>query len=317
MRHIVHEVMGLAVKLLQFVVLRRQQFFREIDFTKQRFSLEHVTVAMDRKAQIKGVKLTWEIADDLPELYCDAEKIGRVLINLGVNALKFCGSPGEVRLLVYQNASDPHVTFSVEDNGVGIDDENLKRIFERFRQLGATAHSSSKGFGLGLAIAKELVDLSFGSLSVSSEIGCGSKFYFTLPTNKPTLVVNRYLEFIRRSIACPKIITLVMARADTNGQSELLDAIDDFLSTVCRSNDLLFRCPEGGFLLVLATGNIELKPFLERGHQAWANANRNSPRGPLPAIDYACVGTWKVNEESEGLIRMVAELTSTNELAYA
>ncbi len=174
--------------------------------------LEHVTATMELKASIKEVRLNWVVDEDLPLLYCDAEKIGRVLINLGVNALKFCGTPGEVTVVVSHGSDrDPAILFSVEDNGHGIDPVNLQQIFLRFQQLGETAHSSCKGFGLGLAIAKELVELNFGKLSVSSERECGSKFQFTVPTNDPLYIMTRYLETIKSSQACPQLVTLVLA----------------------------------------------------------------------------------------------------------
>jgi len=279
--------------------------------------LEHVTAAMDRKAQIKGVTLTWEVADDLPMLYCDAEKIGRVLINLGVNALKFCGSPGEVHLSVYQESHSSDVTFSVKDNGAGIETENLKQIFERFRQLGATAHTSCKGFGLGLAIAKELVELNFGSLSVASNRGNGSKFFFTVPVNDSIAVMNRYLEFIKRAKACTQMVTLVSVRADTNHDPEVLEAFEEFLNFVCRCNDLLFRCQEDAFLLVLATDRIELQPFLDRAQQLWESTNRNCPRGPLPEVSYEYVGTWPIDKDGDSLVQTLANLIGKEQVTCA
>ena len=269
--------------------------------------LEHVTAAMELKAHIKGVHLRWIVSDNLPTLYCDAEKIGRVLINLGVNALKFCGTPGEVRIVIGRQNSDPEIVVSVEDNGPGIDPVNLQEIFERFRQLGTAAHTSCKGFGLGLAIAKELVELNFGALTVSSEEGYGSKFQFTVPTNEPLSIMRRYLATIRNSPACPPMATLLLAKADTHGCHDTLVELEEFLHSVYRCNDLLFRGPEQDFLLVLLTDEVELSPFLERAQQSWESTNRNRRKSPLPIIEYVSLGTWRLDECPQVLLQRVEQ----------
>lgn len=271
--------------------------------------LEQVISTLERKAQIKGVDLICVVAEDTPELYCDTEKIGRVLVNLGVNALKFCGTPGEVRLVVSADENGKDVRFCVEDNGAGIDAENLQQIFERFRQLGTSTHTSCKGFGLGLAIAKELVELNFGSLSVTSVKGYGSKFSFTVPTNNPIHVMDCYLDFIKRCPVIPQFLTLVSATADTHLDPELVDSIEDFLNSLCCSNDLIFRSRQESFLLVLPTDKQELQSFLDRSQQCWTNTNRNCPSGPLPAIQYDCLGTWRLDQGQADLMKTVEELT--------
>ena len=271
--------------------------------------LAQVLSTIERKAQIKEVELRCTVAADLPELYCDVEKIGRVLVNLAVNALKFCGNPGEVRFVVDTNECGNDVSFSVEDNGPGIDAENLQQIFERFRQLGTSTHTSCKGFGLGLAIAKDLVELNFGSLSVTSTRGKGSTFSFTVPANNPRHVMGRYLEYIKRSQVTPHFVTLVSASAGTDHDSEMAQSFEDFLNLLCRCNDLVFCRPQDSFLLVLPTDEIELQNFLDRGQQLWKNTNRNCPNGPLPLIQYDCLGTWRIDQEHSDLMKTVEELT--------
>jgi signal transduction histidine kinase len=119
--------------------------------------LARVRPALERKALTKGVRLESDIEANLPPLYCDAEKAGRVLVNLAVNAIKFCGQPGRVRIVCRKTRDASGVEFDVSDNGPGISPENQRQLFQRFKQLSETVRSSTKGFGLGLSIAKELV----------------------------------------------------------------------------------------------------------------------------------------------------------------
>lgn len=263
--------------------------------------LEQARMSLDRKAQIKGVQLSWTIPSSLPTLFCDADKVGRVLINLGINAIKFAGDPGRVSIRVGYVATANELTVEVEDNGPGIDAQGLQLIFERFRQLGAVSRESCKGFGLGLSIAKELVEINFGSISVASEPGIGSRFSFTIPICDPHVLFSRYLKFVEKSIACPQVVTLVLATVGMDVDQDGHEDIECFLSSICTSSELVYQCTDNTYLLMLTIDKFELDAFHERGLNAWQEANRNRIKGSLCAIDYRTLGTWST-EEAAGLV---------------
>jgi len=129
------------------------------------------------------VQLTLDTAPDVPMIQGDGRRIEQVLINLTANALKFTPDGGSVHVSV--TAVEGEVVFAVEDDGPGIPPEEHERIFERFYQPVAAPRLATKGSGLGLTIAKRLVEQHHGRIWLTSEVGCGSKFYFALPV-KPT-----------------------------------------------------------------------------------------------------------------------------------
>jgi PAS domain S-box-containing protein len=133
----------------------------------------------------KGVELTVDAPAELPAVLVDRTRIGHVLSNLLGNALKYTPPGGEVIASAVEE--DDVVRFSVRDNGPGIPKEHLSRIFERFFR--APGQAGNTGAGLGLAIAKEIVDAHGGSISVQSEPGTGSVFSFTLKRDASTLQV--------------------------------------------------------------------------------------------------------------------------------
>ena len=141
--------------------------------------------ARECKAAVRGVQLEFQLDPKLEAVFCDPEKAGRVLTNLVTNAIKFCGQPGRVWLNCDREPDGAGVRLSVRDNGHGISPENQRAIFLRFKQLSESIRSSTKGFGLGLNIAKKLVELNLGEITVESEIGRGSTFAFTLPKARP------------------------------------------------------------------------------------------------------------------------------------
>ncbi len=132
------------------------------------------------KSKSKDVEFLNDIDAGIPEMiYGDGYRIEQVLNNLIMNAVKFT-STGMIKVgLKLRN--DYSLEFSVEDTGIGIAPENVKMIFERFRQVDGDSRRSFGGTGLGLAISKMIVELMGGNIYVKSEPGRGSKFIFTVP----------------------------------------------------------------------------------------------------------------------------------------
>lgn len=126
-----------------------------------------------------GVRLRNQVSPRLPALNCDGQRVEQVLTNLIANALKFTPSGGQVTITA--TAEQARLRFCVADTGAGIPPEALPRVFDKFFQVQSSTETGNKGTGLGLAIVKHLVELHDGTVSVESEWGRGSRFYFTLP----------------------------------------------------------------------------------------------------------------------------------------
>ena len=129
-------------------------------------------------AERAGVRLAVDAAEELPAVNADPEQIGRVLTNLVHNALKFTPAGGSVTL--GGSADAEQVLLSVRDTGVGIEEDELQRVFERFYK--ADRARASGGTGLGLAIAKHIIQAHGGTIVATSEgPGRGSTFTLSLP----------------------------------------------------------------------------------------------------------------------------------------
>lgn len=139
--------------------------------------LDSASKRMRLQAERAGLNLRVECADDLPNVRIDSQRLEQVLVNLIHNAVKFTRSGGEVALIA--EAVDSSVRFAVRDTGVGIPEEEVPRIFERFYRVDKSRTGS--GTGLGLSIAKHIVEAHAGKIWVESVDGRGSTFYFTIP----------------------------------------------------------------------------------------------------------------------------------------
>ena len=136
------------------------------------------------KTRAKGLKITADLPKQLPLLKIDAYRIKQVLGNLLDNAIEHTGKGSEITLTASEQ--DKMVAISVTDTGEGIPPEELSLIFERFYRVDKSRARTTGGSGLGLTIAKRLVEAHGGTITATSEVGKGSCFTFTLPKAEQT-----------------------------------------------------------------------------------------------------------------------------------
>jgi signal transduction histidine kinase len=139
----------------------------------------NVVQSMAVYARVKSIDIVFnsEIKEKL--IACDADKIERIVLNLLSNALKFTDKNGKI--IVNINSYGNKVYISVEDDGIGIPEDKLKLIFQRFRQGDKSFTRNREGSGIGLSIVKALVEMHDGSITVESKYKKGSKFIVELP----------------------------------------------------------------------------------------------------------------------------------------
>ena len=130
----------------------------------------------------KGLAFERDVAPDLPQIRGDRDKLVQTVINLFSNAVKFTDQ-GSITCRV--RACPPEIVVSVSDTGIGIAPEDQPKVFEKFRQVGDTLTDKPKGTGLGLPIAKQIVERHGGRIWVESIPGQGSTFSFSLPIDQP------------------------------------------------------------------------------------------------------------------------------------
>jgi signal transduction histidine kinase len=131
----------------------------------------------------KGLTLLVDVAPGLPRVRADREKISHVLGNLLGNAIDFTPAGGRVWITARQVAGDgyPALQIEVGDSGIGIAPEHHDLVFREFAQVDASASRQHHGTGLGLTIARKLVELHEGRIWLESALGMGSRFFFTIP----------------------------------------------------------------------------------------------------------------------------------------
>jgi len=182
------QLLGLIDDILAYVRLDTESQGLALQPFKLRTLVGSVIERVRDKAAEKGLKLIVDIPADMPQAFVgDALQIGQVLHKLADNAVKFTES-GELRLRVMldeRSGQDGVLRFEVRDTGIGIDADQQSGLFEHFHQTDDSLSRRYGGAGLGLAIARRLVELMGGAIGVDSEKGKGSRFWFTVGVRIP------------------------------------------------------------------------------------------------------------------------------------
>jgi PAS domain S-box-containing protein len=162
--------------------------------------MSDLTSIVAHKAKEKKIELLYNIEDDVPMRYVgDSLRLRQILLNLVSNAVKFTQEEGNVMVSVRLAGDDnKHVIleFCVEDNGIGMDEEQRSKLFKAFTQADTSTTRKYGGTGLGLVISKKITELMNGEIWVESEPGKGSRFYFTVELQKHQAVdtVDEHLD---------------------------------------------------------------------------------------------------------------------------
>ena len=160
----------------------------QVTLARTEFSITEVAdqVRMLNQALAAKKRLTIERlnGDDLPPIYADRDKLKHVLGNLIGNAIKFTPDGGRIWIsFCRRGRKGDELLVEVGDTGRGIAPDHYELVFREFAQVDASPSRPHHGTGLGLAIARKLVELHSGKIWVESELGKGSRFFFTLPLN--------------------------------------------------------------------------------------------------------------------------------------
>ena len=168
--------------------------------------INYVKSALSEVAKSKGLNLITNEADNLPEILADSQRLEQVLTNLVSNAIKFTPDGKSITISsrmvnasdirvndcfkdIVKNLTGDYIEVCVKDEGIGIEQKNLLHTFDKFAQIENSLSRKAGGTGLGLPIAKQLLDAHKGAIWCDSELNKGSKFYFIIPANKvPSLV---------------------------------------------------------------------------------------------------------------------------------
>lgn len=174
--------------ILDFSKMEADKFDLHLATFDLRNLIHEVQMSMSHLLDEKPIKLSVEFVNNTASMiYADQQRVRQILVNLVGNAIKFT-SKGKIDIRIEQLSLDKMATeiqFTIEDSGIGIPEDKLTTIFDRFTQIESEYNRRFEGTGLGLAITKNLVEAMNGTIDVSSKPGIGTKFRVTIPFALP------------------------------------------------------------------------------------------------------------------------------------
>ncbi|NRT37242.1 PAS domain S-box-containing protein [Clostridium beijerinckii] len=150
--------------------------------------VEEITLSVASYISNNNINLIFDTDVEEKIIACDPDKIERIMLNLLSNCIKFTDDDGSIFVNIFDG--EEYITLSVEDTGIGIPEEKVDIIFDRFRQVDKSFTRNYEGSGIGLSLVKSLVEMHDGTISVESKYGVGTKFTIKLPVK----VLNKSKE---------------------------------------------------------------------------------------------------------------------------
>jgi len=183
---IIQDSGGMLLNLINDILDFSKIDKNKLDINKETFMIQELYKSLSSLYEPvihqKGLIFKSSLDPNLPKyLNSDFLRIKQILINLFSNAIKFTKKSGKIIFEIKLTSDCKSIEFSVEDNGIGIEEKNHKKVFKLFSQAEPTTTQNFGGTGLGLAISSKLVSLLGGKIELQSELGKGSRFSFTLP----------------------------------------------------------------------------------------------------------------------------------------
>ena len=230
------------------------------DFTDLRKTVANVAAGFRSIFSKKGLYLKSVFPRDELDIYCDADKIIQVLNNLLSNAYKFTGKGGVI-IEVEKTRTD--VVVKVSDTGIGMSRQSLGKIFDKFIQISRKDGPGIKGTGLGLGIAKGLVELHGGTMEVESVLDRGTVFSFTLPLlSREEIFYEQLQKQIEISAENETDFSVIIVTLEATGpvvprkaipeKKTIMDSLEKIMrSTLHRTSDTVFRTSDDEYIVFL------------------------------------------------------------------
>ncbi len=219
----------------------------KMDFKFEKLNIntpvEFMKNTFENVAKEKNIDLVFEKEENIDETYIDTQRIEQVMSNLISNAIKFTNEGGKIivktenikeseidkTILIGEEKPvfyDNYIKVSVKDSGIGIAQEDLKKVFDQFQQIENSLNRKNGGTGLGLPIAKQLIEAHRGFIWVESELNIGTTFYFVIPvlSEKEKFIIDLDKD-IQKAKTCNHSLLLLMIKENQEVENSFIEDV--------------------------------------------------------------------------------------------
>ncbi|MCQ2755004.1 MAG: HAMP domain-containing histidine kinase [bacterium] len=255
--------------------------------------IEYVKNNLAEVAHEKNLTIKYTPSDETVEVYADSNRLEQVLTNLVSNAIKFTPEAGDIEIstkvinareLQYDNCFEEdikrlqgkYLQVCVEDHGIGIERKDLNHVFDKFAQIENSLSRKVGGSGLGLPIARQLMESHNGAIWCDSEINKGSRFYFVIPVaNDKSNFVMIKKQMIQKARSCGSTVAVINIKS----KNEIIESLlkeDNLLNKTYMTNSLLEKNGQHASLTMLVMdGDKPSAEFLKKKIETLTSQKRS------------------------------------------
>lgn len=279
-----HHLLRILNDILDLTRIRENRLqFKAVDFELPKF-LNNLFRLLFESAEEKGIDFITDLDNKIPTFANgDPDRLGQIILNIAGNAIKFTeeGSVGINIRVLSKKTEQLRIQFEVVDTGIGIPKENLERIFELFSQSDAGVNRKYGGSGLGLPIAKSLIEQFGGTLEVESTVGLGSTFRFTIQLERAKgtepVPVEQKVSPIKEQKVSGKPLEILLVEDNVMNQKVASRNLDKFgFQTHITTNgqEALDALDQRNFDLILMDINMPIMDGIETTRRIRASQTR-------------------------------------------
>ncbi|MBI3464446.1 MAG: hybrid sensor histidine kinase/response regulator [Planctomycetes bacterium] len=262
-----------------------------------------VRAGLEQKAHLKGIGLSIEMDAPLAPVYCDAEIVARVLVNLLADAMKSTPEGARVHVRVTEDRARHEGVIAITKGG-----EDIRRTLSMLArreppQAGGEQPRHRQKLGPLLVLAKKLIDLNLGQLRYRAEPAQATTLSLAIPMAQPKEVLRRYLERVRRAGNGSSPVSLLMVKVRGEAERPGTAAVDLVLNQAARQQDLVLRVNLRTWLLVLATDRRGVDRCVNRITRLRAAVPGDPLHVPLPGMNVRRLGTWCVGQQGTHVLK--------------
>ncbi len=282
---------GIINDLLDLSKIEAGKMDFKFENTKISPIVEYVKNNLEGMAKEKNIEFITTLDDNFADIYADSSRVEQILTNLVSNAIKFTTENGKIEIRsqvvdakeinLVEKFSETlaclhgkYLQVMVKDNGIGISEENLTHVFDKFAQIENSLTRKVGGSGLGLPIAKQLIESHNGTIWCNSKLEKGSSFYFVIP------LLDSYSKFLidlKQNLQKAKVGNSTLALVKIKTSEEILDEIKTQILTEKHLENSALEIQDDFCTLSLAIpeGDKYSADFLKKRIQDFANSNKN------------------------------------------
>lgn len=267
--------------------------------------LDQLRPLIERKASSAIMDLEWIENENLPELFCDPDCVTRAIINMVSSLCKLSRRDGAIRLAVRGDESSNMVDLEISYTGREITRETVLLLASCFEGVGGDVKEKRKGLGYGLNVAKELIQINLGDVSIRSQDDLACVISIALPVLEPVNIFRRFAERTCEFKAAQAYVSLFVVHVGPDTVPADMERVDDLLSNAIHHSDLVFRLSSTRWAICAQAPHRQTQDMIEQILPASLMANASQHDGQRPEFEVQFGGSWQIAHELEDYLAAV------------